>query len=114
MSSNWKALVGGCVVGALCVGAGMSGSGDATPVALTASPVVWNQHEGNHWRLFRQWSDGSVDCFRITFENAGSCEIMDMCSVQVYPPSCPGDVNHDGNIETDDLLDLLGAWGPCE
>jgi hypothetical protein len=28
-------------------------------------------------------------------------------------PSVPGDVNGDGCVNIDDLLEVVGAWGPC-
>jgi len=28
-------------------------------------------------------------------------------------PGCTGDLNGDGTVNVLDLLDLLGAWGPC-
>jgi hypothetical protein len=29
------------------------------------------------------------------------------------PAPCPQDLNDDGAVDADDLFDLLGAWGPC-
>ena len=31
----------------------------------------------------------------------------------VNPCSCPGDVTHNGVVDIDDLLAVIGAWGPC-
>lgn len=28
-------------------------------------------------------------------------------------PSCPGDVDGDGFVDVDDMIAVLGAWGPC-
>ena len=28
-------------------------------------------------------------------------------------PTCPSDLNSDGNVATADLLQLLSDWGPC-
>ena len=27
--------------------------------------------------------------------------------------ACPGDCNGDGHVDTEDMLQLLGNWGPC-
>ncbi|MDP7519313.1 MAG: hypothetical protein QF438_04105, partial [Phycisphaerales bacterium] len=32
----------------------------------------------------------------------------------IHQQSLPGDVNGDGVVDTNDLLAVLAAWGPCE
>jgi hypothetical protein len=29
------------------------------------------------------------------------------------PPFCPGDVDKSGEVDADDLLIVIGDWGPC-
>ncbi|MHC4990303.1 MAG: FG-GAP repeat domain-containing protein [Planctomycetota bacterium] len=38
---------------------------------------------------------------------------IDQFRVRACAPPCPGDIDGDGQIDTDDLLDLLSDWGPC-
>jgi hypothetical protein len=35
------------------------------------------------------------------------------CETADCPEPCPGDVDNDGDVDTADLLALLGAWGAC-
>lgn len=29
------------------------------------------------------------------------------------PPHCQGDANGDGEVDTNDILLMISAWGPC-
>ena len=35
------------------------------------------------------------------------------CETADCPEPCPGDIDNDGDVDTADLLTLLGAWGAC-
>ena len=65
-------------------------------------------------RLYRFWSDGAVD---YTFMSIGQspCVTDTFCGTTVIiPGTCMADVDRNGDVATTDLLEVLGAWGPCE
>ncbi len=35
------------------------------------------------------------------------------CSMVICPVSCPADFDFDGFVTVDDLMELIGSWGPC-
>ena len=41
----------------------------------------------------------------------GAPPIIDMGAYEYQPPDCPADFDGDGDVDTADLLHLLGAWG---
>ena len=36
-----------------------------------------------------------------------------LCTTAFICPYCPADINHSGVVNVDDLLAVIGAWGPC-
>ena len=74
-------------------------------------------------RLFRFWSDGTVDTSVVTLiraENGGGCEPQGggppwACGPStIIPGSCAADVTRNGEVEVNDFLEVLGQWGPCK
>jgi hypothetical protein len=45
------------------------------------------------------------------FTDSGACGARYVLETRL---TCTGDVNGDGAVDVTDLLELLGAWGPCE
>jgi hypothetical protein len=43
----------------------------------------------------------------------GTPPIVDIGAVEFQPPITPGDVTGDGIVDVNDLLAVIGAWGPC-
>lgn len=67
--------------------------------------------------LFGTGSQGSADPLRIRgfgIPDALEAALTDCNGDSAPDPcSCPGDVDADGMVTFDDLLDVLVAWGPC-
>jgi hypothetical protein len=38
---------------------------------------------------------------------------MDMIIIDLGPPR-PGDTNHDGRVDVDDMISVILAWGQCQ
>ncbi len=66
---------------------------------------------------------GETFCFNVLLEHPGGpgedcccafekCITVPTCN-QVPSTSCPGDVNGDGQVNTNDLLAVITGWGPC-
>ncbi|HJN71147.1 MAG TPA: hypothetical protein QF528_01010, partial [Phycisphaerales bacterium] len=51
-----------------------------------------------------------ADCF-----TTGGSYLGDgvLCEVESCAPSCPADLNGNDEVDIDDLLSFIGAWGPC-
>ena len=70
------------------------------------------------FRIFRAWSDGSVDATWFRFDNnfgQEKCDLIEACGpIMVVPPTpCAADISHNGEVDVTDLLEVLGTWGPC-
>lgn len=52
-----------------------------------------------------------ADCF-----TTGGSYLGDdvLCGVGSCAPPCPADLNGNGEVDIDDLLSFIGAWGPCD
>ena len=80
------------------------------PVAMSAAPVGTS----SIWRVFRLWSDGSVDTARARFLDNANCVIESVCVESVLPASCPADITRNGAVDTQDFLEVLAQWGGCQ
>ena len=68
------------------------------------------------FRLFRLWSDGHVDTTSVEI----NWETYDPPCIQ-RPQGCPwrdievcpADSSGNGEVDFDDLLEVLSTWGPC-
>ncbi|MCZ6836691.1 MAG: hypothetical protein O7G85_13015 [Planctomycetota bacterium] len=49
----------------------------------------------------------------LQFETPDLVSIFDPETFAVFTVTCPEDSDDDGNVEVDDLLDLLADWGTC-
>ncbi|MCP3902755.1 MAG: hypothetical protein GY715_03885 [Planctomycetes bacterium] len=38
---------------------------------------------------------------------------VELRSVPIPPPPCPWDLNHNGNVDFSDILQVIANWGPC-
>ena len=52
--------------------------------------------------------DGDLDLVSISPDSRTFSVMLNRCVT-----TCEADVNGDGMVDAGDLLDLLGAWGPC-
>jgi len=57
------------------------------------------------------WNPRFVDDPDTEDTGYGEPPIVDMGAYEYQPPSCPADFDGDGDVDTADLLYLLGAWG---
>ncbi len=75
---------------------------EPTPIALAVR---------SNW-VYRLWSDGAVDLTQLTV--GPDCVTSLECpTTTVLPGICPGDVNKSGDVGFDDILEVIGMWGPC-
>lgn len=91
----------------------------AAPLGSPGPTVIAGQYQD--LRLFRFWSDGSVDVTSIEPHGSGNgCVPVPFCPdpgpFQVIGPApytacAPFDSSLDGFVDVVDLLDLLAAWG---
>ena len=85
-------------------------AGPATPVPLSISAV--QSGSGFRSKVYRLWSDGSVDVSGFTYSSADDCEPNNQCGpVQIIPAPCPADVTADGAVDVLDVIELLLAFG---
>ena len=57
------------------------------------------------------WNPRFVDDPDTQDTGYGTPPIVDMGAYEFQPPDCPADFDDDGDVDTADLLFLLGAWG---
>ena len=91
-----------------------AGPAAPTPVSIAMMPHFdTNDDPLNTYAIVRLWSDGSVD---YTDAGNGACAEPSVCAgpTQIIPGTCTADVNHNGEVEVNDLITLLGEWGPCD
>lgn len=73
--------------------------------------------EGQVTKVFRFWSDGTVDQLNF-IPSPNSCDqFFTFCNgpfVIFRPPACPEDIDNNSDVGVTDLLQLLGKWGPCQ
>ena len=63
-------------------------------------------------RIWRWWSDGTVDASMVFTQFGQNCSIPLNCGpTQVIPVPCPADVNDDLSVNVLDLIDLLLVFG---
>ncbi len=77
---------------------------NVAPVYSPAASVVF---------VFRGWSDGAVDVTSMDWDFGCSPEAS-CIATPLIPGSCTADANRNGEVEINDLLTMLGQWGPCE
>ena len=82
------------------------------PPTVVASSLVWNDNS-NTARIFRMWSDGSIDYLLSDF-GQGCPPTIGCTAIIIGPPSCAEDLDNNSDVGTTDLLQLLGKWGPCQ
>jgi hypothetical protein len=56
--------------------------------------------------LLVEWADGTTT----TMTDVAANQTI---TIEAGAPANPGDVDDDGDVDINDLLDLLAAWGPC-
>ena len=114
MSIRSNVITALCTAG-LCIGVGAGMSGPDAPTVVASSTEQMLSESGaptNGWRVWRTWSDGSIDVSRVSFDGATGCEVIGVCT-RCVAGDCPSDVNGDGAIDAEDLANVLGAWGDC-
>ncbi len=93
MSLKSNVITAVCTAGVcLGIGAGMSGPGEPT---LIEAAVERTAADSRDFRIFRVWSDGSIDTIRVDFDQPSSCEPGSVCG-SCITGDCPSDVNGDG------------------
>lgn len=74
-------------------------------IATTNIPQAPGKLMINHWTGNPSWSG---------FAPKGTGALIMRVDSVWYPTACPADFDHDGDVDTNDLLHLLGCWGqPC-
>jgi hypothetical protein len=89
---------------------------EPVPVAMSVTQIIGDNGAGiRQWRAFRLWSDGGIDTTLATFvgPSVGGCDIEAICPRQLLPGTCTADITHNGEVEVNDFLEVLGQWGPC-
>ena len=116
------------IAAALVMNVIVVGSRAATAQALSGpvQPTVvagaaFHEVDGNgdplerQYRVFRLWSDGAADMTPVVFNQPTECEVLINCPpIQFLPGSCASDITRNGDVEFNDLLNVLSDWGPCE
>ena len=90
--------------------------GVPVPVGISTTQVVVDNGSGvRTWRVFRQWSDWSVDHALVRFKNTESCDVIFSCAPSQVMAStdCAADLTHDGIVGLEDLTLTLNQFGPC-
>lgn len=77
-------------------------AGGLTPVLL----IEWDGWSAGHNGL------GNCGCPVDVVTSPGSSWFVG-CDEVTWQPGCASDFNHDGSTDFNDLLQLLGNWGPC-
>ncbi len=92
--------------------AGAQVDGPVEPPKAVGIAATLNSLQG---AVFRLWDDGTVDVKRYQWTTDPSqCVFMDECGpITFMPGTCPGDVNKSGDVGFDDVLGVIGTWGPC-
>jgi len=92
--------------GNICDGWTFAHGGEFLPaIATTNVPQVPGKLMINHWTGNPSWSG---------FAPKGTGPLTMRVASVSYPAACPADFDHDGDVDTSDLLHLLGCWGtPC-
>ncbi len=80
--------------------AGFNSGGGGLFSAASGSPLVYPPINGN------TFCDNLPDAMRgdLSIPSTSPCA----------GPSCPADIDGDGEVGINDFLDLLAAWGPCQ
>jgi hypothetical protein len=85
------------------------------------SSSSWWERDGNEWSeqstATGLWGEGNAMAYDIHRDVMVLLRSTASARVQTIEyslsPGCPLDLNEDGLIDIDDLLLLIGAWGPC-
>ncbi|HRQ76773.1 MAG TPA: hypothetical protein PK098_12735 [Phycisphaerales bacterium] len=78
--------------------------GLVTPVSISLE-AMFVEHEGLRFSDIVLYTDVDGD---------GEYEPLHSVGLRsIARPACPADLNGSGNVDVQDLLILLGAWGPC-
>lgn len=86
-----------------------------TLIALSATQAFENAYGSATWRVFRGWSDGTVDHTCVGFNGQASCQVTSIEGpTPIVSAACTADANRNGEVEINDLLTMLSQWGPCE
>ncbi len=96
--------------------AGAQVEGPVQPIVPVGIAAVADTNDITLVRVFRLWSDGAVDAKVMDYMGTSgeSCVLVGECGpVSVFPGSCAGDINHSGDVGFDDILNVIGTWGPC-
>ena len=122
----------GLTIGMVAIGLGLASIGlnlngnqaNATPAAFKAGPVgptiVWYGTGGgsNGNRLYRAWSDGTVEVKQVEINFDGSsCQATSSCFQWLVAASpneglnAAADINHDEIVNAADIGLLVAAWG---
>ena len=93
--------------------------GPAMPsvVAAGVHQVIYTTGVGHRaTRVYRVWSDGSIDETLVEHSSVSSCNVTDVCGpLTILPATCTtADLDHNAQVDISDLLGLLAFWGPCE
>lgn len=86
-----------------------------TVVGISTTQVIQKAAGGvPFWRVFRAWSDGTIDHTRVQFLTPSQCSFNDVCGPAIILPGTPGtsigDLNGDGCVDAFDLSILLAGW----
>ena len=86
-----------------------------TVVGISTTQIEYGAAPGlPEWRVFRAWSDGTLDQTLVTFQTPIACNSNAVCGLEVLLPGTPGtltgDLNGDGCVDAFDLATLLGDW----